>query len=79
MLHLFFDKQPWFERRCGALCARPVRWQAHVLISVFGLALIGAEMLGARGGLSSGSTIATVVALTATFVGITVKRTRRTP
>ncbi len=79
MLHLFFGKQPWFERRGGALCARPVRWQAHALIAAFGIALIGVEMLGARGGLSTGGTIAMVVALTAMFIGITIKRTRRTP
>lgn len=78
MLHLLFDKQPWFERRGGALCARPVRWQAHLLIALFLLALIGVEVLMARNAASTGGAVAMILSLTALFIAIVVKRTART-
>lgn len=77
MLHLLLDKQPWFEARGGLLCARPVRWQAHLLVANFLLALIGVEVLMARDAVSTGGAVALILGVTAVFIAIVIKRTAR--
>ena len=74
MLHLLFDKNHWFETRGRRWNARPVRWQAHLLIAIFLLALIGVEVAMNRDGISTLDGIMLVIFTTATFMLIVAKR-----
>lgn len=75
MLQLLLGKQPWFERREGALFVRPIRWQAYVLIASFLFGLIGVGLLAGRKQLFTGAEIGMIVTITSAFILITMRRT----
>ncbi len=68
MLHLLLDKRPWFEARTSFWCPRVVRREGHLLCVVFGLLLIGIEVLLYKDSIALPSAIAAILAVTAWFV-----------
>ncbi len=68
MLHLLLDKRPWFETRNRCWYPRVVRREGHLLGIVFGLLLIGIDVLLYRGTVSLVGAIAAIGAATIWFM-----------
>lgn len=77
MLHLFFDKQPWFApTRFGYGAGQPIAWQGWVLLlSYLGIMIGGGLAIENSGVGPRGAMIAVMFAATAAFVEICRRRT----
>lgn len=78
MLHLLLDKEPWFEARTSFWCPRVVRWEGHLLGVMFGLLLIGIEVLLYKDRIGLTAAIAAIFGVTAWFVLLVRHKTART-
>ncbi len=78
VLHLLLDKRPWFEARTSFWCPRVVRWEGHLLGVVFGLLLLGIEVLLYKDRIAMMPAIAAILAVTAWFVLLVRHKTGRT-
>ena len=76
MMHMLWDDHHWFESRHW-LHTRPVRWQGHMLVAMFLLALTGIGVAQERGKLSLAGCIGAIIMATALFIVITIRRTAK--
>jgi hypothetical protein len=77
MLHLLIDEKAWFTSRRSRWHSRPATWQAHLLIAMFLLAIIGVEVLANREAVGLMGQVAMIIAITLAFMAIVWRRTKR--
>ncbi len=77
MLHLLLNKGPWFEARISFWCPRVVRREGHLLGVIFGLLLIGIEMLLYKDRIGLTAAIVAILAATIWFVLLVRHKTAR--
>lgn len=78
MLHMFFNKRPWFAvRRYGYGAGRPIAWQGWLLMFNYVSVLAGLGVLASKAGEATPFPIAIVLLIaTAAFLEITRRRTQ---
>jgi hypothetical protein len=76
MLHLLLDQQPWFEARTSYWCPRVVRWEGHVLGVLFGLLLIGIEVLLYKDRIGLAPAMSAILGVTIWFMLLVRHKTR---
>ena len=79
MLHLLFDKKPWFTvKRVGYGAGLPIAWRGWVLLTLYLAAILGLAVLAERTrGMALVGVIAVILLLTAAFLGIARARSDR--
>ena len=77
MLHLFFDRSPWFSvKRVGYGAGLPIAWQGWVLLLSYMGAMIGLAVVAERvRGIELAGVIALMLAVTAVLVAVVRART----